>query len=566
MAILMALSALAAIAGAQSLYDRQIDDPSTSDFIRRAWHEVSVIDNYLYIYGGEVSQLIDGEDDPRNNSRAVNLTLSINLSTSWTNASVKFIESKGSGSRFYKAPALWKDPSSSSFFIIGGDSGFNGQAKDTEVAELMQYTTDGQGGGSWSKPQPSNPQELDKMKGTAYPASTSCGGLGLYTGSYSNPYTPTKSSNQVPVPGLITYNSSSRAWANESLDPFQHTHVYGEMVCLPSFGTNGLALFLGGAAGGATSASNFDTALSSLPFTNLTFYDPVAKSWYWQAAAGDFPQARTQFCSAAVQSPNGTTEIFIYGGKTQSNVVLDDVYVLSIPAFRWFKGPTGTPRLGQRCVAGNGRQMISIGGLNGGVWLDTDTWRQGIGVLDMTALEWISGYDAGAAKYTYPDVVKAWYDDGGLSKVFWSSNASQTVFTSNSSTPGGGDEKDNKGSSSTNIGAIVGGVIGGVAVIGIAAFACWYILRRRRRSSREPIQSDPGSATEYAGAPANENYYKAELDARQNAHQYYELSSGVAGTGREPLYHEMAASNHHEMSANTFPEPYRDNAGGQHGS
>ncbi len=102
---------------------------------------------------------------------------------------------------------------------------------------------------------------------------------------------------------------------------------------------------------------------------------------------------------------------FVYGGWDATRT-FDDVYVLTIPGFQWFKGPPGTPRMGNRCVVGAGRQMISIGGLLNGSWAIPDPWLEGIGVLDMTELQWVPGFDAGAAAYDSPQVVKDWYENG----------------------------------------------------------------------------------------------------------------------------------------------------------
>lgn len=57
--------------------------------------------------------------------------------------------------------------------------------------------------------------------------------------------------------------------------------------------------------------------------------------------------------------------------------------------------------------------MLSIGGFNP---LDankdatsTDPMPQGLQIFDLTEMTWSSKYDANAAPYTTPQVVKAWY-------------------------------------------------------------------------------------------------------------------------------------------------------------
>jgi len=361
--------------------------------------------------------------------------------------------------------------------------------------------------------------------GAGYAASTSCAGLGLFIGSYVNSATQYNWAGTSPSSGLITYNSTSRTWANESSDPFETYYSYGELVCLPSYGTHGLLTFLGGASGDFVSPAYSTNVMGAnlLDFVNMTFYDPVSKSWYWQTATGDIPPARIMFCAVVAQSSTGTTEIFVYGGSDLSSVTtgFEDVYVLSIPGFQWFKGPAGTPRLGHKCEVGANRQMISVGGvaeIESGGWSQIDPWYEGIGVFDMSALAWSEGFDAGAAAYESPQIVQEWYKNGGLSSVFWSSAASKTIFdtgsnatktilpTTTPTTP-----PTTLTPTPTNVGAIVGGVVGGMVVIAAVVFG-WYILRRRRTTQN--IARMSGIQLE----PQQHQWQKPELDTTIVSH------------------------------------------------
>ena len=114
-----------------------------------------------------------------------------------------------------------------------------------------------------------------------------------------------------------------------------------------------------------------------------------------------------------VESPRGGHEVFLFGGANPNEnekATYEDLYVLSLPGFQWFKvGDTfGGPRASHSCVVAGQRQMISIGGtssnnFNGGGtnWDEPDTFGQGIGIFDMTALTWSTegAYDAYAKKY-----------------------------------------------------------------------------------------------------------------------------------------------------------------------
>jgi hypothetical protein len=62
--------------------------------------------------------------------------------------------------------------------------------------------------------------------------------------------------------------------------------------------------------------------------------------------------------------------------------------------------------------------MLSIGGSNLALgfpdsWIkDPDPFVQGLGVFDLTAMNWSPGYNASAAAYESPQVVKDWYGQG----------------------------------------------------------------------------------------------------------------------------------------------------------
>ena len=108
----------------------------------------------------------------------------------------------------------------------------------------------------------------------------------------------------------------------------------------------------------------------------------------------------------------------MYGGmdsKTEESY--NDVYVLSLPGFVWFKadGSSAEKRAYPACVVvGKGkRQMLSIGGKEmSAKWTSKDTSPQGLGVFDMTALTWSNdgAYDADLDDYESPSVVQDWYN------------------------------------------------------------------------------------------------------------------------------------------------------------
>ena len=68
-----------------------------------------------------------------------------------------------------------------------------------------------------------------------------------------------------------------------------------------------------------------------------------------------------------------------------------DVYVLSIPAFRWFRAnsPDTARRNRHRCKVVGNRQMLVIGGslLGNSDLTKVDPHPNGLGIFDLTSLE-----------------------------------------------------------------------------------------------------------------------------------------------------------------------------------
>ena len=109
-----------------------------------------------------------------------------------------------------------------------------------------------------------------------------------------------------------------------------------------------------------------------------------------------------------------------------ANKALDEVWVLSVPAFVWFKAnyTSQATRYKHTCHLVGNRQMLTIGGddpndRNNGT-LSKDPARQGLQIFDLTEMMWTQGYNAGAAAYKSPQVVKDWYSKklvGGITAV-----------------------------------------------------------------------------------------------------------------------------------------------------
>ncbi|KAL8680703.1 MAG: hypothetical protein Q9186_003099 [Xanthomendoza sp. 1 TL-2023] len=233
---------------------------------------------------------------------------------------------------------------------------------------------------------------------------------------------------------------------------------------------------------------------------------------------------------------------FMYGGlnlpgingnisltQYKDNTALDEVYVLSLPAFAWFKADYSAqhPRIHHKCHLVGNRQMLSVGGHDPtNVYNDTtatpDPFAHGLGIFDLSTMQWSDRYDADAKPYVTPEVVKAWYRANGSFPSRWDEPAVQKLFGSmSSSQQSTTDSSDNntsssKGSHASSTGAIVGGIVGGLVALAIIVGLLLWWLRRRKRNNGE-------TRFEYSKPELqnSDKYIQAELSAKDRP---YEMS------------------------------------------
>ena len=127
----------------------------------------------------------------------------------------------------------------------------------------------------------------------------------------------------------------------------------------------------------------------------------------------------------------GSCNRFMYGGF--GNLGDEGVFILSIPAFQWFRGElkNGIPRALHTCHTTNSNQLIIIGGVDPTKRHDwwtvspsftplelRDPWEEGIVILDMTTLKFKDFYEAKAKPYEPPELIKSFYRGDKSAKPF----------------------------------------------------------------------------------------------------------------------------------------------------
>ncbi|KAL8969878.1 MAG: hypothetical protein Q9183_001787 [Haloplaca sp. 2 TL-2023] len=516
--------------------------PPVEDFVRRAYHASVVVGNYVYIDGGEFNLAPYENGSPY--GQILHSTLSIDMSESWTNDTVEFRLIKKNGAPDLNAQILWPSTDNRTFYAFGGSQSFWAETIDPPAVSAWQFTADDSGGGSWEQLSAADNSVFadltrpDFAKGVAIQNTGFI--FGGHTSARSSPETASME-GATAIPGIVSFNITSGLWSNDTVPERIQEQIgfqvapYGAFSSAP-FGPDGVLIMTRGMS---------PNLYSPPPFNSITIYDPSDKTWHSQTATGSIPSARRVTCTVGVQGDNGTYEVFVYGGyhggttgttngnislaQYEENVALDEVHVLSLPAFAWFKAdyPARHPRRRHTCHVVGNRQMLSIGGLNPNrVYNNTifpDPFKQGLGIFDLTAMQWSDRYDANAEPYVTPQIIKDWYEANGTSPQAWDDPAVRRLFQirtrDNTNDNGKSSNSTTSGSGSSSIGAIVGGVLGGVVAVGlICALLFWFFRWRKSRSVEggqyaTPYSQKQGEYEQYQRSelPDNAKMYPQEL-------------------------------------------------------
>ncbi|KAF6236380.1 hypothetical protein HO173_005471 [Letharia columbiana] len=510
--------ALVAPSIASSVTDSSFKFPrqeQSLELVRRFFHGSFVIGKTLYIDGGEATRSIDGVIERAIVNSTLALDLSSSFSTSSKNNGVQIQDiNKGSCPNFNYI-RFWTNVAANTVYAYGGEFSYlNPWVGSTTVPlESLWSFTPSSDGGTWQALDQSSSVFSSITRPTqGSVASGDIGGfnLGGYAGNRGSQKTNIDSF--IPIPGLQFYNFTSQEWSNNSATAYSPdgTAEFSGTAYVPTWGTAGLLVAFGGQI--SPNISQFVDGAAYLPMSNISLFDPSTQVWYYQEATGDVPSQRDRFCVVGVNGgDNSTYEIFLYGGQVGSNIYdnssasqsinagLDEVYVLSLPSFVWFKAnyTSSDPRMFHTCNIVGNRQMLSIGGLNPSAasWSaainDTDLFWEGVKVFDLTALQWTNHYNVTAAPYLAPSPVAAHYAAGVRYPSTWSSKNLESLFlnpTSNTSTP-----VEPSASASPQLetpkkrnrtAAGVGGAVGGVAALAFLGLSVYLLARKRANENR----------------------------------------------------------------------------------
>ena len=157
-----------------------------------------------------------------------------------------------------------------------------------------------------------------------------------------------------------------------------------------------------------------------VPMYEISVFDIDSNTFYNVTATGDVPIiSRVNFCHAVSRSPDSSSfQITVYSGwNLAEGQDTEDVYVLTVPSFRWIKMSTDnveavnelTGRDGSACTTWNDGQMIVLGGRfrSGGTIGATgkcDPAFPPIRVLDLTHYKWQSQFNPDQNYSVHPNI------------------------------------------------------------------------------------------------------------------------------------------------------------------
>ncbi|RVD88948.1 uncharacterized protein DFL_003112 [Arthrobotrys flagrans] len=300
--------------------------------------------------------------------------------------------------------------------------------------------------------------------------------------------------------GALTYDAETLVWTNGSI-PFGRMDGQGAGVPYRTADGRVVSIIFGGSLNG-----------TPLSMTTVFVHDIANDKWYRQDTNGGDPGSRGFFCSTMVSaSDNSSHQILVYSGLPLSGPsTFTDIWALSLPSFTWsliqanspILAPGPGPRRHASCDIVNNHILAIFGGRNfdGGDSRNCDTNGNALFLYNLNTFEWLESYDSSDREaYRVPGDV--FNDIGGNSSGFATLTAPPGGFsdpemralfalTMPTSPAGSGSQ------SSTNVGAIAGGTIGGVAaVIGLVLLFLFFRRRKSRPVPTPPAGNDPRKYT-----------------------------------------------------------------------
>ncbi|KAG0142446.1 hypothetical protein CROQUDRAFT_50291 [Cronartium quercuum f. sp. fusiforme G11] len=314
-------------------------------------------------------------------------------------------------------------------------------------------------------------------------------------------------------PSTVTGFSNSISETNPTI------RADGTITYVPKIGTNsrGALVSIGGGQNFQSEAQNYNSALD--------VFDIETKSWVKVATQGDIPSPRINHCSVrGTAKVNGLPQhqIFVYGGQiVNGSTQSTDLYVLTIPGFKWFNIGNNLPsqpsaRAGHTCDL-IGSQMIVIGGyISDDLLCDS----QSIYILDTTTLTWKTNYIPGLP-YRTPNFLSK--ELGGIGIGTSTSSAGSCLGGDGSNDPDQtilfDNQNSNQPKSSHHNSLIIGTIIGIIlAILFLFLFLFLFLSKKRGKEKNQKNQLEK---------EIQETKSRGGVEARSSRSRSSRITSGI---------------------------------------
>ncbi|KAF2838525.1 hypothetical protein M501DRAFT_1004268 [Patellaria atrata CBS 101060] len=502
----------------------QIDTPVNTDDLdpmktcRRWDSQITVVGKTAFIYGG-TSIVRNGTEPtyPIMNSylRKLDLSSSFDLSSSNIPLVAERIPPE---IPILQGNAFWG--ADGSLFVLGGQGvprwyinesfGFDGTHWENHYMQVYRYRISS---GVWSTLDPVPPQDgsvvnapvnwalwgWDNFRnvGYAYGGDNDMGTRTDFPGD-SNWNLDISQPVNYEWRSMITLDTDSAQWSNDTF-PTMPDLGGGQLLSFANLGTRNEGILV--AIGGRWIKSGTMQSLRQ-----VSVYDVGSKTWFNQTTTMPRDRdasGRWSFCAVTGTAPdNSSHNIYIYGGAKDTDGYLADVWILSLPSFRWIYGGTSDrSRAVFGCAKVAKRYLLVYGDMTENVQgNECDNDQNGFAMLDLQSLEWTSSYEApeGTPTYLVPERIYSVIGgdaNGGATLTAESYNTPSITAlfnsdpTSTSSPSDSGDESNDRptddpnsdSGSGSSAGAIAGGVVGGVAFVGIILGVLFFWRRRKAK-------------------------------------------------------------------------------------
>lgn len=490
---------------------QQQPDP-LQDFCRRFSQQTCVIDRKLYIDGGFVNyNPLDENTSNYTNTRLLYADLDIindGMPVEYNNLT------KPTNAPDVSGGILWPDTVNKLFYLYGGEFADSPADFSMWMYDALYDT--------WNQTSADSTQSNIQRAAWGGGVALEDRAIGYYYGGWlSNASVPDWGSQPpVALSTFLQYDILDNKWTNSS-GPDSVGRAEGVMVYIPASDRGMLVYF-----GGVQTASNNGTVVGQ-NMTEIFLYDIANSKWYTQTATGDVPEERRRFCAGATWADDKSSyNIYLYGGANiEAGVGFDDIYILSIPSFKWIKwyplAPgEGYPHHSLTCDVVDGAQMIIMGGVfTNSTSCDVPNvygiHNMDLGKQNPDDTPWYQ-FRSNLTTYKVPDEIisvvggsatggaTAKKPADGFSNRDLQNYFSRTYSAATRSPTRDVPTPDEHSGGGTNAGAIAGGVVGGVAGLLLILGALWWWLRTSKKKKQAAAAEQHQQPQEHSQTPTVE--------------------------------------------------------------